>query len=548
MEQDPAKGKTTSVCVLFSPHGNGKSNEEWVLCEALFSLTQTLLLCLYALCLLVVDDFRVGLVRCLFSFVTLAFDTCTHTHTITTTTTITHILKIILHKPSNHSTFQSGELPVPPPVKEIYNRLFWYGFDPADSDGGVADKTVFGGTKGKFNGLEFLKDGQEALWQAERNRTPRNSSGGSTTPPRRRLPPPANTNPTFRTDDRRNGYYDTTRNEEENDTFSEDDNGDSYDNEDDEYYDTTKPSAQVPFRPSPIKPPEEKPYPRRDPPIAQRQRRQRQSPQGSYFEGADYDVEDETQADYGSRRRQRQRQRQGSETGDWVAKQVSSWFGGGEDSNRMNPDEPMDDESNVGRRRRRRQQDSEWSPMNVINTFLGVDREKMANQAELYNQNMGLGGATRGSRPGRSNNRRTESAGSRSGESSQRRPGYAYRYNPEDEEETGKIDPAATAYDVEAEPDVEGVRGATRTTRKEGEKDVAEPLRERERSWEERQLAVERIPPNVVAWGPSGEIGMDARTKAILDALEDVQTARQKVDIKEKKEVLAREDITILKV
>ena len=41
---------------------------------------------------------------------------------------------------------------------------------------------------------------------------------------------------------------------------------------------------------------------------------------------------------------------------------------------------------------------------------------------------------------------------------------------------------------------------------------------------------------------------MDARTKAILDALEDVQTARQKVDIKEKKEALARDDITILKV
>jgi hypothetical protein len=434
--------------------------------------------------------------------------------------------------------------------------LFWYGFDPADSDGGVADKTVFGGTKGKFNGLEFLKDGQEALWQAEQNRTPRSSNGGSTTPPRSRLPPPATTNPTFRTDDsRRNGYYDTTREEEESDTFLED--SDYYDNDDydddNEYYDTTKSNAQVPFRPSPIKPPEEKPYPRRDSPIAPRQRRQRQRPQGSYFEGADDDddAEDDTQADYGSRRRQRQQQRQGSEKGDWVSKQVSSWFSGGEDNNRMNRNEPMDDDdSSVGRRRRRRQQqDSEWSPMNVINTFLGVDREKMAYQAELYNQNMGLGGAARGSRPGQSNNRRAgKSAGSRSGGSRQRRPGYAYRYSPEDEEEAGYIDPAATTYDVQAEPDVEGVRGATRTTSNEGGKDVAEPLRERERSWEERQLAVERIPPNVVAWGPSGEIGMDARTKAILDALEDVQTARQKVDIKEKKEALAREDITILKV
>jgi hypothetical protein len=75
------------------------------------------------------------------------------------------------------------------------------------------------------------------------------------------------------------------------------------------------------------------------------------------------------------------------------------------------------------------------------------------------------------------------------------------------------------------------------------------PRSKRERSWEERALAAERVPPaNVPAWGPSGELGIDARSKAILDALEDVQTARRKLESRKKKEALAREDITILKV
>jgi chromosome segregation ATPase len=41
---------------------------------------------------------------------------------------------------------------------------------------------------------------------------------------------------------------------------------------------------------------------------------------------------------------------------------------------------------------------------------------------------------------------------------------------------------------------------------------------------------------------------MDGRTKAILDALEDIQTARQKLEAREKREALAKEEITILKV
>jgi hypothetical protein len=64
-------------------------------------------------------------------------------------------------------------------------------------------------------------------------------------------------------------------------------------------------------------------------------------------------------------------------------------------------------------------------------------------------------------------------------------------------------------------------------------------------------LAVERVPPaNMAAWGPSGELptSIDARTMGIMNALEDIQTAEQKLAAKQKKESLAREDISILKV
>ena len=45
-------------------------------------------------------------------------------------------------------------------------------------------------------------------------------------------------------------------------------------------------------------------------------------------------------------------------------------------------------------------------------------------------------------------------------------------------------------------------------------------------TWEERALAVERVPPaNVPAWGPTGDLGIDARTKALQDVLQDIATA-----------------------
>jgi hypothetical protein len=70
-----------------------------------------------------------------------------------------------------------------------------------------------------------------------------------------------------------------------------------------------------------------------------------------------------------------------------------------------------------------------------------------------------------------------------------------------------------------------------------------------EKSWEERQAAVERVPPSdVAAWGPKGELPINARQKAIEDALKDIQTAKRKLNERIKKEIKARDEVAILNV
>jgi len=60
-------------------------------------------------------------------------------------------------------SFRSG-MPTPPnPLKQLYDRLFWYGFNPDESITSSADRTMFGGTRGKFNGLEVLRVQEEML-------------------------------------------------------------------------------------------------------------------------------------------------------------------------------------------------------------------------------------------------------------------------------------------------------------------------------------------------------------------------------------------------
>ncbi len=412
-----------------------------------------------------------------------------------------------LNKTKNRTPVRSDTMTQAPlAAKDLYERLFWYGFDPDDSDQ-IGDKTVFGGTKGKFNGLAYLQ-------ASEIPRRPIRSRQQE----QRQLPPS--------TRRRQDNYYEEKERYEDEYQYVEE--FDSDDEEEDEFYDE---EAQIPEaktnRPIPstrtnVTPPEDSPNPRNERQTRSQPERRRRRPR-------EYDVyEEEDQDTFNGR--------------DWVSKQVSSWFSGTNDDN--------DYEDDIrGRQERRRQRPgrTEWSPFNVLDAFLGVKRDELAYKAEVYDSKMGIGPKPRfEARTDVSKRQRRRQA-----RENPRRPGYAYRYNSEDE-----MDDEEATFVVDIDP----------ISRDETSLDTGEPAetdqitetvddnrtnsgRVKELTWEERALAVERVPPaDIPGWGPSGELPFDARTKAIMDALEDIQVARQKLEASEKKETLANEEITILKV
>ena len=60
----------------------------------------------------------------------------------------------------SRSSFRSGAPPPPRPLKEFYEKLFWFGFD-TNTFTGPDDRTMFGGTRGRFNALDLLRDREE---------------------------------------------------------------------------------------------------------------------------------------------------------------------------------------------------------------------------------------------------------------------------------------------------------------------------------------------------------------------------------------------------
>lgn len=404
-------------------------------------------------------------------------------------------------------------------AKDFYDRLFWYGFDPDDSEQ-VGDRTVFGGTKGKFNGLAFLQASESSPGRSIRSRQEQ-----------RQLPPTTTSSSSSSSSSGRSRSRRDEYNDAEEDVYEEQD---GYDDDDGFFDDADRPvSKSKTGGKSNITPPDDDPMTRRNERETRVQpppRRRRRLPPREY----DYDGEEEDEDDVLIN------------GGDWVSKQVSSWFKGNEE------DEDYDDRSSrrQGRGRRQGPRRSAWSPFNVLNTFLGVDPDDMAYKADMYNAKMGIGPRSRSGQLPDSSSKRQQRRQARDNPG---RPGYAYRYNAEDD--TGDED---ASFIVDIEPMVieegslngkqNGGEGRSNTNQgSEISEDVSR--RGRELTWEERALAVERVPPaEIPGWGPSGELPIDGRTRAILDALDDIQAARQKVEAREKKEARAKEEITILKV
>lgn len=233
---------------------------------------------------------------------------------------------------SDRQTFRSGNPPPPGIMKDIYDKIFWYGFDP-DETTTAADRTMFGGTKGKFNGLGLLQDIDESSRS--------NQSGG-----RRR-----------RSVDEFDEYdddfeeYDDDLEQDAEFEYEEDDEWE----EDEGYYEDSKPIASKSLARVD------------DDMISQRREMRRESPKGRRSRRKD------------SRRNSDDRRRRKKVT-------TSAWFD--EDEN-----DDYDDVQRGSRSSRNKQRNQEEnSPLiDVLDTIFQVDPEEVKFQAEDYDRRLGLG-------------------------------------------------------------------------------------------------------------------------------------------------------------
>jgi hypothetical protein len=396
--------------------------------------------------------------------------------------------------PAKRTTFRSGTPPPPAPVADFYNRLFWYGFDPADTSS-PADPTMFGGTKGKFNGLAYLNDGVGVMPAHKLNRAARREPVGIGA---------------------RDGY-DVGIDIEDLPYWDDDDEGAGESRAARQFSDEPILARQAPVTP-PFDPPQfmrsaptQVPHPRRSP-----------SPEP-----------------HKSRKRSIGNRRSSYDDSDWISEEVSSWFG---------PEDGHVNEirDSVRRRSSRREEAQSWSLFGALESFLGLDRIDIDSRAADYDRQMGIGRA-RGQRSmapppgpeysqGREGSRRTD----------ERRKGYAYRYRDDD-----GTPPVAEleALTVEDNDTASGESTPSRDNRTVEATESSNSDSDSEVSWEERALAVERVPPaGIPAWGPTGDLGVDARTKAILDAMEDIHVAKERVAERESAVEKAKEDVSILRV
>ena len=446
---------------------------------------------------------------------------------------------------NNRKTFRSGNPPPPNFLKDFYNQLFWYGFDPEETTTTSDSKTMFGGTKGKFNGLGLLSDIQE-----------KNNNNNELTlvkgQNRRRK--------RFENDD----YYYYNYNDDD-DEYDDDYDDDEYNDDYDDDYSNSNSRNQRRRIPQKTK-------------SSPRERRINYDYRDEYIEiDYDDDFDYENNDDYepydgydniGSRNNiQSTRSTVPNQLPPSLqSKQQSSTPTTTTDeppflNNEMRKDTGrrrkqrniQNDYPNQNRRRRPRRRNSSiassWfsdddeesrafssknqksSPIiNLLDAVFQVDSEEVQVQADDYNRKLGLD--------------RGRISSSKSS-TKRRRKGYAYPYTSEDNGDRPNV---PYEYNSEREPggeksidinviDVEATIQTTSSQRKSKESEL-NGRQKKQQSWEERAQAYEKVPPSQVkAWGPEGEIdgGIDIRTYAARIAIEDIQRAR---NVFEKKEEL----------
>ena len=391
------------------------------------------------------------------------------------------------------TTFRSGTPPPPKPLADLYHRLFWYGLETDDdlsSSSQEESRTMFGGTKGKFNGLSYLYNGEAIVPPEQRRAVPprserRKQGRGSFLPPNG--------------DDFRNGSREEYFEEGEEDIYAD---------EDDSGYDRSRreenDAQRMPRRTKDlITPPRDPPRP-----VLDRQssnRRRKRSAVASWWENNDADDEgDDYDASFGD------------------------------------PDDERSEQQQQRPRRRRPQSSSNnnnnWA--SALDTFLGLDRERLRDQADAYD-------------------RRIRNSGSGSGN-------YRRARSREEDEFVGPSPPSFVSDQrkrqsrppfqsvVPAPSEVEDIIDAEHVVENRDNEEpgtVNGPSPPSLLTWEERALAVERVPPaNVPAWGPMGDLGMDARTKALQDALQDIASAKEEVEDRRRRMTMAQDQLAVLRV
>lgn len=468
------------------------------------------------------------------------------------------------------TTFRSGTPPPPPLMKDFYDRFFWYGFDPRETTS-PTDRTMFGGTKGKFSGLDVLRevDGKPAS--------------------------------------RRGPHGERMRERDEYDEY-DDDEWDDFEDEYDDYSDDDfdYASDKEAIIPKPLLPGlsiEEKRSSRPLPPRSRR-RKENRKPRESGAKRNDrmwFDDDEDNDDDYdqdrlrsgrrnvrerktSSRNNRRSRKGRFASNSEWASDEVSSWFTDDDDDDDVidlwpsrNSNEDDDDEywrdgsfeqpvsrrnsrSRRGRkgdrRSSRRREDDTPPVLSFVESIFGMDSRYIDEKAKEYEEKIGRAkpsSSTRNSRQGQS---------VRNEVSRRRRSGYAYRYEDDDDDSPPVAEFAPARYsadvlDVDMKDSSAGnvidVPAGKMVIRRNGSANTRQTKKRRRKrpSWEDRESEeLDRIPPaGITAYGPEGDVmgGIDARTFAALKASEEIREAKRKVAKREERVIGAEERILMLK-
>ncbi len=135
--------------------------------------------------------------------------------------------------------------------------------------------------------------------------------------------------------------------------------------------------------------------------------------------------------------------------------------------------------------------------------------------------------------------------------SSRRRSGFAYKY---DDSDVDLLFDDGEYIDVEpryaSERDLYMARAGSSSTPPESSLSSRRRQRQRLRSWEERAMEMDRVPPrDAIAWGPNGSVrsGESPLETAAMDALRDIKKSKLFLEKKENDVEDAKNEVVSLK-